>query len=562
MDASLRTQIRAMQSRIDSVTATATPEDIVMLAKGMEAVAGQATVFDILDAGEEAAAKALDAIKAAKDEALDAVAEAGELPEDIRQDLSLIKGRNRAVSVSIPVEGAEIADATTGYIRAVAEGETGALRLPALTPEWLAEETNMQILTICNDGRRTISVRDAEEREVCVIPAGMYALVFVAGDGDSLVWHGTRFVTTADKAIVDQEEVYLDTAAASQLSMTMGNIPVACWYSNAARVCTLGFEDGVLIPVQTITVTTTGNEARIVAYDGTRQFMMVTRSSSNFYGVMITADSDNQLTAGTSQLLFTVQSGYSFSNWILLQKSIVYSAYYSSSKESYCWSRTISYNAGEDTFAVGGNTQIFKRAEAYNYAHYLGSGSAATVGSTTLVVESNGNQMYPGAIWTGNGRSANWSSGVSASYSTYCQAVFALNTTSFLLLWAANQTSGIFWRFGKLSGSYPSMGSYGLLTPSEYQFYDNTDWFDACVIDNSRVAIVTGGGPNKRATLSIGSLSENADNFIHWAEPIFLPLVTQTALTSLKVTYDSAQRVLYVLRAMSGVGPHILPVKL
>ncbi len=49
----LQTQIAAIKARIDTVAATATPEDIVMLAKAVEAIAGQVTVFDVMAAGEE-----------------------------------------------------------------------------------------------------------------------------------------------------------------------------------------------------------------------------------------------------------------------------------------------------------------------------------------------------------------------------------------------------------------------------------------------------------------------------------------------------------------------------
>lgn len=49
---SLQQQIAAIKARIDTVAATATPEDIVMLAKAVEAIAGQVTVFDVMAAGE------------------------------------------------------------------------------------------------------------------------------------------------------------------------------------------------------------------------------------------------------------------------------------------------------------------------------------------------------------------------------------------------------------------------------------------------------------------------------------------------------------------------------
>ena len=58
----LQTQIAALQARIDAVAANASPEDVVMLAKAIEAISGQATVFDVIaygDAQKSALAHAL-----------------------------------------------------------------------------------------------------------------------------------------------------------------------------------------------------------------------------------------------------------------------------------------------------------------------------------------------------------------------------------------------------------------------------------------------------------------------------------------------------------------------
>ena len=58
----LQAQIDAIQMRIDALAPSATPEDIVMLAKAIEAISGQATVFDVIaysDAQKSALAHAL-----------------------------------------------------------------------------------------------------------------------------------------------------------------------------------------------------------------------------------------------------------------------------------------------------------------------------------------------------------------------------------------------------------------------------------------------------------------------------------------------------------------------
>ena len=48
----LHAQIEAIQARINTVAPNATPEDLVMLAKAIEAIAGQATVIDVVAAGD------------------------------------------------------------------------------------------------------------------------------------------------------------------------------------------------------------------------------------------------------------------------------------------------------------------------------------------------------------------------------------------------------------------------------------------------------------------------------------------------------------------------------
>ena len=72
----LRNQIEAIKKRIDAVAPTASPEDVVMLAKSIEAIGGQATVFDVMDAGVSARNEALMLIDEAKNTALTEIVKA------------------------------------------------------------------------------------------------------------------------------------------------------------------------------------------------------------------------------------------------------------------------------------------------------------------------------------------------------------------------------------------------------------------------------------------------------------------------------------------------------
>ena len=49
----LQVQVDAIQSRIEALAPSATPEDVVMLAKAVEAIGAQATVFDVLVYGDQ-----------------------------------------------------------------------------------------------------------------------------------------------------------------------------------------------------------------------------------------------------------------------------------------------------------------------------------------------------------------------------------------------------------------------------------------------------------------------------------------------------------------------------
>ena len=49
---SLETQITALQNRINEVTVDATADDLILISKAVEAIAGRATVFDVRNEGD------------------------------------------------------------------------------------------------------------------------------------------------------------------------------------------------------------------------------------------------------------------------------------------------------------------------------------------------------------------------------------------------------------------------------------------------------------------------------------------------------------------------------
>ncbi len=94
----LQTQIAALQSRIDAVSANASPEDVVMLAKAIEAISGQATVFDVIaygDTQKSALAQALTQALAALDTHL--ATASGQLSDTAQVQLAQIVAQAQAL---------------------------------------------------------------------------------------------------------------------------------------------------------------------------------------------------------------------------------------------------------------------------------------------------------------------------------------------------------------------------------------------------------------------------------------------------------------------------------
>lgn len=78
MSPSLQNQIAAIQAAISNLAPTATPEDVVMLAKAVEAIAGQTTVFDLqafaASLGDGLDAKSVEKLQALANAATQAIA--------------------------------------------------------------------------------------------------------------------------------------------------------------------------------------------------------------------------------------------------------------------------------------------------------------------------------------------------------------------------------------------------------------------------------------------------------------------------------------------------------
>lgn len=136
----LQAQIDAIQTRIDTLAPSATPEDIVMLAKAVEAVGGQATVFDVIDTGQQQKAELIATadlksaeVVATGDAQVNRVAQQGDLKfNELSQEVqryAAFGGASAAADGSLGMVPAPLAGEDRRFLRG-----DGAWRFPGEIP--------------------------------------------------------------------------------------------------------------------------------------------------------------------------------------------------------------------------------------------------------------------------------------------------------------------------------------------------------------------------------------------------------------------------------------------
>ncbi len=136
----LEAQITALKNRIDAVTPEASPEDIVMLSKAVEAIGGQATVFDVIDTGQQQKSEliATAGLKSAEvvatgDAQVDRVAQQGDLKfDELSQEVqryAAFGGASATTDGSLGMVPAPLAGAEQSFL-----GGDGSWRQPGEVP--------------------------------------------------------------------------------------------------------------------------------------------------------------------------------------------------------------------------------------------------------------------------------------------------------------------------------------------------------------------------------------------------------------------------------------------
>lgn len=251
---SMKTQIAAIQARMASVTDAATPEDLVMLAKAVEAVGGQATVFDVLEAGAEAGEQALALIEAAKNSALTEIVKAVGITDELkaehvalRADMAGLFDRTDLTPLVLPPGGAVLPDPARGvYALTPTDYTASSVTLPDYADGSVALKSHL----LLNGGDVPVRVFDASGNAVGTIPARGASVVFAVESGGVWSWLATRSAPGSQSLIIDTPLILLDNKGVDFLELrAMNGGFLACWTKNyIPSACFLKWAAGTLVP--------------------------------------------------------------------------------------------------------------------------------------------------------------------------------------------------------------------------------------------------------------------------------------------------------------------------
>lgn len=250
----MKTQIAALQSRIGDVTAAATPEDLVMLAKAIESVSGQATVFDILDAGTEAGEEALALIDTAKKSALAEIVKASGITDALkaehaalRSDVDGLLDRTDLTSLPLPPGGTVLPDPAQGVYVLTPADHTGA---SVILPDYAAGTGALKSHLLVNNADMAIRVLDAAGHALGTVPARGFSLAFAVESAGVWSWRVSQSEPGSQSLIIDSPLLLLDNAATTYLSaLAMNGGFLATWLTGSTiNACFLRWEGNALKP--------------------------------------------------------------------------------------------------------------------------------------------------------------------------------------------------------------------------------------------------------------------------------------------------------------------------
>lgn len=571
MEATLKTQIRAIQARMDAVAPDASPEDIVMLAKAVEAVGGRATVFDVLEAGENAAASALADIGEAGRAALDEVHAAGGVTDAVLDSIAAISGRIDAAHFALTKSANPLPDKVKGvYVLTADNSAYASVSLPA----YAGDAAELRNYTLLNDSAFVLSVQDSAGGHVGAVQPHGSCFAFVTEDAEGgWRWKVTRGDEGGANVLFDQSLIVLDGLPAQYMQiLPMPDGFVVCWtYSGTFKLACLQWQEGKLVQSEIFSRQYTGIASFSVARAASYSLVLAwEHSRCNVSAALISLSSGATVsvsfgeevavyTSSSSALTDCVVSMFSDTKGFIAGRHQSSSATYN----HYVYSVTISGT----TLTVGSYISM----SSDNYQSQLSIQSMDTrPDGMGVLMDSPYASAYASvylASFKANGTSSPMVTERIAygfadmGSNRYSQMVRFLKNDLILCCWWNNNK--LHWRLVSMNtAGNITMGSFGMVDiPDVYFSASRNVYMQLLVLSEDRVALVVTGNANAFPRVLFGAVNA-AGTDISWGSLVDLPFSVKNNTPTICACHDSTRNALLVGENISGTSPFALAAKL
>lgn len=534
----LKNQVEAIQSQIDTLAPSASAEDVVMLAKAVEAVGGQATLFDVMETGEIAKGEILTAIDNARTQAIDDVLEAGGFTQSVQDEISGIRDDMLAHFDQLLPEEISLGDdpyilpsSTSGtYIISVPNQENHDMTIPDFTGENDKRRTYLFI----NNSHIPVYAKNNDGDVIGIIPAQGFSFAYVISIGESLwEWNVTNSDPNMKNLILDSPWLLLDSNVINFLDVCpVQQGFVAAWVVGyTLTTCLLRWEENHLVayPPATVDVGDNGNCYFLVMdrVSENRVIVVYNANPSGTYSVcarVVDVFADGVISYGPECVLQDIaSSGYQLAIRMTSSTSGFIAQVDSASSTYYCYGFRISISG--DTVSSSSQLNIVSGASE-SQLRYFTADSVDCLGSKALFMSPayGTGGAYKKVFYINNTSTPTQIANVDYSpvvgVVNNTQAIRFIDGSLALACWVGPEKS-IFWRLIDLTVDSMTMGNWGTLGDAiaPYQA-NNKPTLRLVVVSQNTVALFIAGSTEFYSKVVFGTVSEDRQTMTwgEWAE--------------------------------------------
>lgn len=538
----LKNQVEAIQSQIDTLAPSASAEDVVMLAKAVEAVGGQATVFDVMETGEVTKGEILSAIEDARTQAIDAVLEAGGFTQSVKDEISGIRDDMLAhfdqllpEEISLGDDPYTLPSSTSGtYIISVPNQENHDMTIPDFTGENDKRRTYLFI----NNSHIPVYAKNNDGDVIGIIPAQGFSFAYVVSTGEaSWEWKVTNsdpnmknLIFNSPLLLLDSNNIYFLEVCPVQEGFVVTWVATTGYQLTA---CLLRWEGDHLVayPPATVDVGVNGNCYFLVMdrVSENRVIVAYNANPSSNYKVcarVVDVYADGVISFGPECVLQTCSSSsYQIAIRMASSTSGFLAYTYNNSSTYYCYGIHLSISG--NTISSSSQLNIVS-GSSESQLRYFTAESVDCLGSKALFMSPAYNSNnYKRVFYINN---ANTPTAITnADYSPVTGVVNNTQTIRFidnslaLACWVGVEKR-IFWRLIDLTSTTMTMGNWGDLGDEKAPYQvSNKPTMRLVPVSQDTFALFVAGNTQCYPKMVFGTVDEDRQNMT-WGEWSDLPM--------------------------------------